>query len=70
MEAIPTEPEYVTASEVTDYVFCKHSWYLRRRGARVSSTAQVHMDEGVRWQDRKDSIVPVAIERQDGQAAL
>jgi hypothetical protein len=52
----PNDPEFVTASEVADYVFCKHSWHLRRQGATVSEKAQSSMSAGVQWQDRKDGV--------------
>jgi hypothetical protein len=60
----PNDPEFVTASEVADYVFCKHSWHLRRQGATVSDKAQSSMSAGVHWQDRKDGLIPLAIDRQ------
>jgi hypothetical protein len=63
VEILPDGPELVTASEVADYVFCRHSWYLRRLGTSVSEQAQASMNAGVDWQDRKDSVIPVAIER-------
>jgi hypothetical protein len=64
LDVSQNEPEFVTASEVADYVFCKHSWHLRRSGAQVTQRTQSSMNAGVEWQDRKDCLVPVAIERQ------
>jgi len=54
----------VTASEVAEYVFCRHSWYLRRQNTPVTDEAQSRMNAGVTWQDQKDQQVPAALERQ------
>ena len=44
----------VTASEIADYVFCKHSWYLRMQGNAVSDGARAQRSAGVAWQNQKD----------------
>jgi hypothetical protein len=64
LNASGNDPEFVTASEVADYVFCKHSWHLRRQGVSVSDDTRVLMNAGVQWQDGKDSLIPAAIEHQ------
>jgi hypothetical protein len=44
----------VTASEVAEYVFCKHAWYLRVCGTSVSGEAQTRMSAGLLWQSHED----------------
>jgi len=58
------ESEFVTASEVANYVFCKHAWYLGRQGTSVSHEAEARLSAGTDWQDQKDGAIPIAIERQ------
>ena len=38
----------LTASEVASFVFCPEAWYLQRRGARQSATAQKRLESGIR----------------------
>jgi CHASE2 domain-containing sensor protein len=54
----------ITASEVADYVFCMHSWYLRRQQVPVSNDALSRMTAGVVWQGERDQLVPKAIEQE------
>jgi CRISPR/Cas system-associated exonuclease Cas4 (RecB family) len=61
---MPRELPFVTASEVADYVFCKHSFYLRLHGVSISQEAQSRMDAGLRWQQQKDVSIPGAIHSQ------
>jgi hypothetical protein len=58
------ELPFVTASEVAEFVFCKHSLYLRLQGVSVSEEAQSRMDAGLRWQQQKDASIPAALQSQ------
>src|SRR5260370_7875234 len=42
------KPTMLTASEVGSFVFCPEAWYLQRRGARQSATAEKRLESGIR----------------------
>ncbi len=54
----------MTAREVAQFVYCKHSWWLSRQNAPVTEEARRRMNAGVAWQDQRDAQVPVALEYQ------
>ena len=54
----------ITATEVAEWVFCRHSWLLRREGARQSDQAMNRLEAGVGFQTQKDAVVITAVERQ------
>ncbi len=55
----------ITATELAEYVFCRHAWALRRKGARVSSDlAAEQMAAGDAYQAQSDERVERAVMRQ------
>lgn len=53
----------VTASEIAEYVYCSHAWYLKQRDVPVSEEARRKMQAGVDWQQQADAVIPEAITR-------
>jgi hypothetical protein len=47
----------ITATELAEYVFCRHAWALRRKGARVSDLAAEQMAAGDAYQAQSDERV-------------
>ena len=54
----------ITATELAEYVFCRHAWALRRKGARVSDLAAEQMAAGDAYQAQSDERVERAVVRQ------
>ncbi len=54
----------ITATELAEYVFCRHAWALRRKGARVSDLAAEQMAVGDAYQAESDERVERALLRQ------
>jgi len=54
----------ITATEVAEYVFCRHAWTLRRKGAAVSELATEQMAAGDAYQAQSDERVERAVMRQ------
>jgi hypothetical protein len=54
----------ITATELAEYVFCRHAWALRRKGARVSDLAAQQMAAGDAYQAQSDERVERAVMRQ------
>ena len=55
----------ITATELAEYVFCRHAWALRRKGARVmTDLAAGQMAAGDVYQAQSDERVERAVMRQ------
>ena len=54
----------ITATELSEYLFCRHAWALRRKGARVSDLAAEQMAVGDAYQAQSDERVERAVTRQ------
>jgi len=55
----------ITATELAEYVFCRHAWALRRKGAQVlSDLAAEQMAVGDAYQAQSDERVERAVMRQ------
>ena len=54
----------ITATELSEYLFCRHAWALRRKGAAVSDLAAEHMAAGDAYQAQSDERVERAVMRQ------
>jgi hypothetical protein len=54
----------ITATELAEYLFCRHAWALRRKGARVSDLAAEQMASGDAYQAQSDERVERAVMRQ------
>ena len=54
----------ITATELAEYLFCRHAWALRRKGARVSDLAAEQMAAGDAYQAQSDERVERAVMRQ------
>ena len=54
----------ITATELAEYVFCRHAWALRRKGARMSDLAAEQMAAGEAYQAQSDERVERAVMRQ------
>jgi hypothetical protein len=54
----------ITATELAEYVFCRHAWALRRKGARLSDLAAEQMAAGDAYQAESDERVERALLRQ------
>ena len=54
----------ITATELAEYVFCRHAWALRRKGAAVSDLAAEQMAAGDAYQAQSDERVERAVMRQ------
>jgi hypothetical protein len=54
----------ITATELAEYVFCRHAWALRRKGARMSDLAAEQMAAGEAYQAQSDERVERAVVRQ------
>lgn len=49
--------EYVRASEIGSYLFCKKAWEYRRRGVSPSADVQASRDAGVAFHRRHGTSV-------------
>lgn len=49
------QKDYITASEVGEYVYCKRAWWLRQQGLLSLPTGV--LDEGTRKHDRLHSFI-------------
>jgi hypothetical protein len=49
----PGVNEFVTASELREFVYCQRSWFLARQGLQVSAEAQKAMDAGVVFHEER-----------------
>jgi hypothetical protein len=54
----------VTATEIAEWEFCRHSWFLRRSGSQRSDQALGRLAAGADFQDQKDAVVTTAVESQ------
>jgi hypothetical protein len=45
--------DFVTASELREFVYCQRSWFLARQGFQVSAQAQRAMDAGVAFHETR-----------------
>ncbi len=54
----------ITATELSEYLFCRHAWALRRKGAQVSDLAAEQMAAGDAYQAQSDERVERAVMRQ------
>ena len=54
----------ITATELSEYLFCRHAWALRRKGAVVSDLAAEQMAAGDAYQAQSDERVERAVIRQ------
>jgi hypothetical protein len=56
------ERPVVTATEIAEWEFCRHSWFLRRIGSQRSDAALGRLAAGAHFQDQKDTVVVAALE--------
>ena len=54
----------VTATEIAEWEFCQHSWFLRRSGNERSDEALGRLAAGADFQDQRDTVVVAAVESQ------
>jgi hypothetical protein len=54
----------VTATEIAEWGFCRHSWFLRRSGSQRSDEALGPLAAGADFQDQRDAVVITAMESQ------
>ena len=45
--------DFVTASELREFVFCERAWWLKRQGYEVSSKAQAERAEGLAFHEQR-----------------
>jgi hypothetical protein len=55
------ERPVVTATEIAEWEFCQHSWFLRRSGSQRSDEALGRLAAGTDFQDQKDAVVIAAL---------
>jgi len=47
----PSGGDFVTPSELREFVYCQRSWFLARQGLLVSDEAQIAMETGVAFHE-------------------